>query len=230
MPTTLTVQADFTDQTGIFDPRKLLDDVTLIGCGGIGASALPTLATLGIRRLTLWDPDLVEPRNVASQLLFYPDDIGRPKVEVAEERLRLYGAEQVTVHQELFDATEHAVELEGIVISGVDSMAARQNIWEAVRDNGLVTRLIDGRIGGEIYTLIVIDPMSDEHVSWYEQFQLHGDAQAMPLPCTERAVVYPAVALGAHMAAAFACLQRGDSVPTFRQENMRTGEVVKIQM
>lgn len=39
--------------------------------------------TMGIRRFVLWDPDQVEPRNVASQLLFRPRDLYRPKVEVA---------------------------------------------------------------------------------------------------------------------------------------------------
>lgn len=220
----MTVQADFTDQTGIFNPHNFVDGLTLIGCGGIGASALPTLATLGVPHITVWDPDLVEPRNVASQLLFYPSDLGRLKVEVAEERLRLYGTSEVTVHAERFDADLHAHTLEGVVISAVDSQAVRQNIWQAVKDNPLVTVFMDGRIGGETYSLIVLDPLNDEQTTWYEKFQLFDDDAAVPLPCAERAIVYPAVALGAHMAAMLARLQRDDKIPSFRQEHMRTGQ------
>lgn len=225
---TIMFKADYSDQTGIFDPGIFVDEVTLIGCGGIGASLLPTLATLGIPRIHLWDDDIVEPRNVASQLLFYPSDVLRPKVEVAKERMELFGIEDVVTHQERFSSELHGDLLEGVVISAVDSMTVRQDIWQAIKDNALVTRLIDGRIGGEIYSLIVIDPMDDDQVEWYEEFQLFNDEDAMPLPCTQRAVVYPAVALGAHIAAAFARLQREEPVPKFRQENMRNGGVITI--
>lgn len=218
---------DFADQSGIFDPSLFVDGIHVIGCGGIGASALPTLATLGITPITLWDNDIVEPRNVASQLMFRPVDVQqmRPKVDVAEEILRAYGVEEVIANQKWFTADEHGDELEGVVISAVDTMTVRQDIWRAVKGNPMVTCLIDGRIGGERYTLIVIDPCNEDHVAWYEKFQLFDEQQVVDLPCTERAVVYPAVALGAHMATVFANLQREVPIPRMRSEDMRTGEV-----
>lgn len=227
MPETLQ-RADFGDQTGIFDPNRMVDGLTIIGCGGIGASALPTLATLGVRKITIWDPDAVEPRNVASQLMFYPSDIGRPKVEVARERLLAYGVDGVETRQEYFDGTLHGDSIEGIVISAVDSMVARRQIWDGVKDNPFVTLLIDGRIGGENLVLIVIDPLNPDHVKWYEKFQLFSDDQATPLPCTQRAVVYPAVALGALMAATLAKVQRGIEVPRYTAQNMQDWETVTV--
>lgn len=218
--TPIKLEADFGDQSGIFDPKKFTGNLTVIGCGGIGASALPTLATLGIRRIEIWDPDFVEPRNVASQLMFRPGDIGQPKVEVAKEILHAYGVEEVVAHQEYFQGADHASMLDGVVITAVDSMSARQQIWDGIKLNPMVSTLIDGRIGGESYTLIVIDPLNYDQVCWYEQFQLFDDDQAAPLPCTERAVVYPAVELGAKMAVALANLQRGLPVPSFTHHNM----------
>ena len=221
--------ANFRDQTGFFDPSKNTDTLTVIGCGGIGASSLPTLVTLGIRRIVLWDPDEVEDRNVASQLMFRPDDVGRPKVEVAEEVLTAYGAESVEAHQEPFVSDEHGGALEGIVLSAVDTMAVRQDVWGAVNGNPFVSRLFDGRIGGETYTLIDIDPLNGDHVAWYEKFQLFGDDEVVPLPCTQRAIVYPAVVLGAQVAAAISRHQRGLPGPYFRSVDMLTGHEVVLQ-
>lgn len=202
-------KADYADQRGIFDPDQFGHKVTLIGCGGIGASTLLTLATLGIPQLELWDPDVVEPRNVASQLLFRPMDVLRPKVEAAAEILASYGLTDVVCHQEEFHAEEHGDMLDGIVISGVDTMAVRKDIWQALAWSPAVALYLDGRIGGEGWQLNTVDPNNPDDVDWYEQFQLFDDTQAAPLPCTERAVVYPAVALGATIVANITRYTRG---------------------
>ncbi|MGV9002058.1 MAG: ThiF family adenylyltransferase [Candidatus Saccharimonadaceae bacterium] len=201
--------ADFSDQAGIFDPNTFADTITLIGCGGIGASALPTLVTMGFRRFELWDPDLVEPRNVASQLLYKPSDLYRSKVEVASEYLLAYGAREVVIHPEYFTA-DTAIDL-GVVISGVDSMAARQIIWEAIKRNEDNVQLyLDGRIGGQHMQLLAVEPIDGE---WYEKKWLFNDDKAAPLPCTERAIAYPAVALGSFMASHLAAWNRGNVLP-----------------
>lgn len=205
---TATFVADFSDQTGIFNPDAFAETVTVIGCGGIGASVLPTLVTMGIRRFVLWDPDQVEPRNVASQLLFRPRDLYRPKVEVAREYLLDYGATEVEIHQELLREDSP---LEGVVIGGVDSMAARRVIWTAVQNNlAAVQMYFDGRIGGEHLSLFAVEPFDGD---WYERRWLFDDAQAAELPCTERAIAYPAVALGCALASHFARLSKGQPLP-----------------
>ncbi|WP_066945886.1 HesA/MoeB/ThiF family protein [Microtetraspora fusca] len=61
--------------------------VLLVGVGGAGASAALALAASGVGALHLIDDDVVELSNLNRQLIFAEDDIGRPKVEVAVERL-----------------------------------------------------------------------------------------------------------------------------------------------
>lgn len=224
----MTFRADYSDQIGIFDPARFGHRVTVIGCGGIGASTLLTLATLGIPHFELWDPDIVEPRNVASQLLFRPGDVGRPKVKVAAEILHEYGVPEVVTHDEAFLADIHGGELEGIVISGVDSMAVRKDIWQAVVWNPMLALYLDGRIGGENWQLNTVEPNEPEHVEWYEQFQLFDDADAAPLPCAERAVVYPAVVLGAAMVAQITRFSRGISLERMLMGDMKTMVLTKM--
>ena len=60
----------------------------MVGVGALGCAAADTLATAGIGRLGLVDPDRVERSNLHRQLLHRTADLGRRKVESAAERLR----------------------------------------------------------------------------------------------------------------------------------------------
>ncbi len=223
----MSFRADYSNQTGFFNPATFGHEVTLIGCGGIGASALPILATLGIPKITIWDPDMVEPRNIASTILFGPDDVGHAKVEVAKRELIRLGVEDVTIYEELFDPGKHGNALSGIVISAVDSMAARKEIWEAVAWNGPVPLYLDGRIGGEQFQLNIVNPTDPDDVTWYAEHQLFDDASAAPLPCAERNVVYPSAALGSVMASRLALFSRGK--PTGRMIFLHMGTLQVLQ-
>ncbi|MEO3887642.1 ThiF family adenylyltransferase [Nonomuraea sp. B5E05] len=69
--------------------------VVVVGMGGTGGSAALALAMSGVGRLHCVDPDVVELSNLNRQLLYTEQDIGRPKVDAAVERLRAHNS---TVH------------------------------------------------------------------------------------------------------------------------------------
>jgi molybdopterin/thiamine biosynthesis adenylyltransferase len=65
----------------------------LFGLGGIGSNVCIALAELGVGRLVGIDFDRVELGNLNRQVLYSTDSVGRPKVDVAAERLRAFNPE-----------------------------------------------------------------------------------------------------------------------------------------
>ena len=61
--------------------------VLLLGAGAVGSHVLWNLAAIGVGRITVVDFDTVEESNLNRQLMYWPEDIGRVKVEVICERI-----------------------------------------------------------------------------------------------------------------------------------------------
>ena len=62
--------------------------VAIVGLGGTGSVVAQQLAYLGVREITLLDPDVVEISNLNRLVGSSRDDVGRPKVEVAATLIR----------------------------------------------------------------------------------------------------------------------------------------------
>ena len=78
---------DYWRQLDILQPDDLVRPITIIGVGGIGSPVALALTKMGCRRLTLFDPDTIEPHNLPNQL-YRLRDVGRPKVEALADLLR----------------------------------------------------------------------------------------------------------------------------------------------
>ena len=63
--------------------------VVVIGAGGLGSPASLYLAAAGVGRLGIVDDDTVSEANLQRQILYDTSRLGRPKVEVAKEKLAL---------------------------------------------------------------------------------------------------------------------------------------------
>ncbi len=73
----------------VVDSNRAPDgSAVIVGVGGLGAAAALELATRGVDRLGLVDGDRVEVSNLHRQVLHETPDVGRPKAEVAAEKLR----------------------------------------------------------------------------------------------------------------------------------------------
>src|SRR5271155_1795578 len=61
--------------------------VLMIGAGGLGAPLGLYLAAAGVGRLGIVDFDVVDFTNLQRQITFSTADVGRPKIQAAQERL-----------------------------------------------------------------------------------------------------------------------------------------------
>jgi adenylyltransferase/sulfurtransferase len=62
--------------------------VLVVGCGGLGVPVISYLAGAGIGRLSLIDSDHLEPSNLHRQTMYALADVGKPKAQLAAERVR----------------------------------------------------------------------------------------------------------------------------------------------
>ncbi|WP_288788748.1 HesA/MoeB/ThiF family protein [uncultured Elizabethkingia sp.] len=70
--------------------QKLLKDarVLIIGMGGLGCPCAQYLASSGIGTIGIVDDDIISVSNLHRQILYTPEDIGLPKIEVAAKKLQ----------------------------------------------------------------------------------------------------------------------------------------------
>ena len=70
--------------------QKIMDEgcILIAGVGALGCEIAKDFALMGIGKLILVDLDTIETSNLSRQMLFRPGDEGRPKAEVAAERLK----------------------------------------------------------------------------------------------------------------------------------------------
>ena len=116
-------------EIGLDGQRALLDArVLLIGAGGLGCPLAQYLAAAGVGTLGLVDFDVVDASNLHRQVLYGTADVGRPKLDVAAERV---AAMNPDVHLELhalrLDAS-NALELFAgydVVVDGTDNFPTR---------------------------------------------------------------------------------------------------------
>ena len=100
----------------------------IVGMGGLGSPAALVLARAGVGHLTLVDDDEVDVTNLQRQILFREEDVGRPKAEVARERLLRDVAElDIVAHVERVEAENAAALFAGhdVVLDGSDNFQTK---------------------------------------------------------------------------------------------------------
>jgi sulfur-carrier protein adenylyltransferase/sulfurtransferase len=117
--------------------RKLMESsVLVIGAGGLGSPAAMYLAAAGVGTLGLVDFDQVELSNLQRQLLHDTDDVGRPKVDSARDRLtELNPNVEVATHRELLSSENAFDVLDGydVVVDGTDNFPVRYLVNDATQ-------------------------------------------------------------------------------------------------
>jgi adenylyltransferase/sulfurtransferase len=137
-------------QIGKEGQKKLASSsVLVVGAGGLGSPALTYLAAAGVGRLGVVDCDTVALSNLNRQFLHNTDDINRPKIESAKEKLtRLNKEIEIITYNERLTSQNAKNIFSGydIIIGAVDSFETRFEINKTCIS--LSIPYIDGGING----------------------------------------------------------------------------------
>ena len=106
----------------------------MVGCGGLGAAALPFLAAAGVGRLIIADDDTIDDTNLQRQTAFSEADIGQSKAEVLQGRLNaLNSRTQISALNERLSEARllELVQSVDLVLDCCDNFATRQAVNRA---------------------------------------------------------------------------------------------------
>ncbi len=122
-------------EVGAAGQRKLLDSkVLVVGAGGLGSPLALYLAAAGVGKLGLVDFDTVDESNLQRQVLYTTPDVGRAKLQAAEDHLRALNPEVAIVRHDGRLTSANAFELLSgydVVVDGTDNFPTRYLVNDA---------------------------------------------------------------------------------------------------
>ena len=122
-------------QIGGKGQRRLLDaKVLLIGAGGLGSPAALYLAAAGVGTLGIVDFDEVDLTNLQRQLLHRTNDVGRLKVDSAEEMINSLNPDVEVVKHRVQLSSDNALDVlddYDIIVDGSDNFPTRYLVNDA---------------------------------------------------------------------------------------------------
>ena len=119
-------------EVGEAGQQKLAEaKVLVVGAGGLGCPALQYLVAAGIGTIGIVDGDVVNETNLHRQVLYTNSDVGKPKVEVAAERLYQLNPEvKINTYSDFLTA-KNAMDIVAnydLIVDATDNFAARYRI------------------------------------------------------------------------------------------------------
>ncbi|WP_051306898.1 tRNA threonylcarbamoyladenosine dehydratase [Desulfomicrobium escambiense] len=115
--------------------------VAVFGLGAVGSYVVEALARAGVGSLVLFDHDVVSASNINRQLFALHSTIGRPKAEVARERVLDINPDcAVEARIQFVDGDNVAGLMEGqfdVVVDAIDGVNSKVNLIVAAREKGL---------------------------------------------------------------------------------------------
>ena len=136
------------------------------------------------------------------------------------ERLRVKG-----VWEETLDGIRHLLRAGAkqsadfrVVISAVDSISSRRNIFSWVKQNW-PEYFIDVRMNAEDGAVFVV---GEKDYIWYENYlNQFSDSDIADLPCTSKATFHTGLGIASEVGAIYAAMARGDRFPAYLSVNYR---------
>jgi molybdopterin/thiamine biosynthesis adenylyltransferase len=178
-------------QLGIIHPDKLRMPILIVGAGSIGSWTALALSKLGCSDVTVMDGDIIEEHNAGSQV-YRASDAGEEKVVALIDKLRfltdlpVYG----TASHWTPENPEHVELLKKypIIIAAVDNITVRTQLFTLVKNDPNVL-YIDARMAGNALEIYTVRGNNEVDIDVYSK-TLFPEGEELPVPCSERSVVY----------------------------------------
>ena len=171
-------------------------ELTVVGAGRAGSMIALVCGMLGVA-VRVYDADRLGPENQGLQV-YRKEDVtaGRHKVHALRGLVQsIAPAAAVRVHDEMFEATSEQ-RRSPLVVLCVDSMETRRRLWNALKDQPGVLRVMDVRLGRALVQLHEVRPHEPDDVTAYEG-SLYDDTSAAADDCTDEATCHAAAAAAA---------------------------------
>ncbi len=105
--------------------------VMVVGCGAVGSFAIESLARCGIGHLIIIDFDKIEESNINRQLFALDSTIGKPKVDVADQRIHDINPEIIVDSYNIFfDENTNLNIKPDFVIDAIDSVSSKIALYK----------------------------------------------------------------------------------------------------
>ncbi len=122
-------------EVGMEGQRKLkAAKVLCIGAGGLGSPVAMYLAAAGVGTIGIVDFDVVDFSNLQRQILHTTNDIGKPKLQSAKEKLVAMNPHVNVVTHDMALSSENALELFApydVIVDGTDNFPTRYLVNDA---------------------------------------------------------------------------------------------------
>ena len=164
--------------------QSLLNEVTIIGAGGIASALVTILAQMGFKKFHIWDDDKLEEHNLSTTA--YPENyIGYTKVECAAKMIHMYDKSiDVTMCIKRWEPGDY---LSNIVLLTPDNMETRLDVHMDWKRNDNRRALIDMRMGALTMEVISVEKDNDNFgKTWQPSSKISDEA------CTAKHTIFTA--------------------------------------
>lgn len=166
--------------------------VAVIGCGALGSHLVEELGRMGVGRIRIVDPDIVEESNLTRTSLFMTKDLYKPKSLICGERVKeIYEEVQTETLVDLLTPDNALKLLDGVdvALDGLDDTYSRLLLNDAIISLGIP--FVHGGVSSTSGSAMLIHPGKTACLSCFMEPE-EGGNQCEVLGTTESLVAFTA--------------------------------------
>jgi hypothetical protein len=154
--------------------------------------------------------------------LFAPDEVTQTKASTIASMIQTNNDQAAVDYYEIKMPSDEPGRLSGLVISGLDSMEARTEIWnESIKLNPRISLYIDARLSGQFIIAYSVNPAKMSDIESYEK-TLYSDDEAEAISCTSRGIIDVGLQVSSMLTRAARLHFGGGNVPAITMMNQET--------